>query len=173
MDWKQFNIIDIFDIHSGKQLPAGYIKSGNIASISASTNNNGCDKFITPPDNFIIRNNMITIAGDGEGLGSCFYHPYNFTNTGFTKTLELKDKSLNKYIALFLCSSLEKLKDKYSYGMKLSKGRLEKESIWLPVTDDGNIDWEYMENKVKHAVSEYVKSEIEYIEYIRSKYGVE
>ena len=55
---------------------------------------------------------------------------------------------LHKYIALFLCTLIEKERFKYSYGRKFGLNKIKNSKIKLPVTKDNKPDWEFMENYI-------------------------
>lgn len=58
---------------------------------------------------------------------------------------------MNQYTGLFLSACISNaIKNKYYYGYKFSKFRILKETIILPITDDGTIDFDYMEQYVKN-----------------------
>ena len=157
-NWENFSIDDIFNIESNIDLPSAYNVTGSTMYISASEYNNGNEYTITPPKNHKIYNNKITIVRTGKP-GITFYHDYKFSTSGSVRILSLKTKKLNKYIATFLNTSLEKLQYKYSYGKKLGTIRLKAERIWLPITDDNTIDWDNIELYIKTLESE-IKPEI-------------
>ncbi len=56
---------------------------------------------------------------------------------------------LNKYIGFYICSLLRMNKYKYTYGRVLSGDRIKLERIILPVAENGNPDWQFMENYIK------------------------
>ena len=52
-------------------------------------------------------------------------------------------------IQLFLVSSLYRsLKPKYSWGDSISFTKIQKDTVFLPVTDANEIDYEFMENYI-------------------------
>jgi len=139
--WKTFLITDIFTINNGKRLKKEDHINGIVPFISATEFNNGITNYITNDNK---HNNCITLSYDGS-IGNTFYQSNDCIVSDSCKVLKLKNKNLNKYIALFMCSSIEKLKDKYSYGKKLNTSRLKKETIWLPINDKDKIDFDSIE----------------------------
>lgn len=67
------------------------------------------------------------------------------------KALIFKNTKLkyNIYCYLFLKTILLKLKYKYSYGRGIRIDRYLENEIMLPADQDGNPDWQYMENYIK------------------------
>ena len=64
--------------------------------------------------------------------------------------LEFKKTVLTKEIALFLISILKKLKWKYNFGRKAFSNKLKKEFIKLPINDNGEPDFQFMEDYIKN-----------------------
>jgi type I restriction enzyme M protein len=145
VEWGEFVVGDLFNFTSNKQLEKRNYIEGNMPFITATTFNNGISTYIGNEMNVV--NNAITITIDGE-CGITFYHDYNFIPGSSTVALTLKDRQFNKHIAIFMCTCLEKLKTKYSYGLKLQKSRLKVEKIHLPVKN-GEPDYEFMERYIK------------------------
>ena len=58
-------------------------------------------------------------------------------------------------LGVFLCTCLEKLKGKYSYGKLLNKERLTNEKIQLPVNKSGDLDFEAMEEFMQSVSSSF------------------
>ena len=56
---------------------------------------------------------------------------------------------LNREIALFIISVLNLQKYRYGFGRKRSQTRIREEKIFLPETQQGNPDWQFMENYIK------------------------
>ena len=76
--------------------------------------------------------------------------------------LQLKDKTLNQYLSLFLISEIKKSIENASYGNQLSSTDLPNKKIMLPVDKNGNPDYEYMEKYIEKIAS---SKRQEYLEY--------
>lgn len=147
-DWKRFIIKDIFNFKRGKRLTKSAQIPGTIPYISSTAENNGLDNYIKPPtENWPTFTNVLGLNNSGS-VGYCFYHPYTCILSDHVTALWLKDRPLTPNIALFLCTTLEHLKPKFSFGREISNKRLATETILLPCTPDGNIDFEEIENIV-------------------------
>lgn len=74
-----------------------------------------------------------------------------FSNDSHNLVLYAKDKRLRKeLIQLFMVSSLNKsLKPIYSWGDSISKTKIVKDMINLPVTSSGSIDYQFMETYIR------------------------
>ena len=56
---------------------------------------------------------------------------------------------LNRYTGTFITTVADRIRGKYYFGYKRNAARLAKEILTLPVGDDNEIDWDYMENYMK------------------------
>ena len=56
---------------------------------------------------------------------------------------------MNKYIALFLVTILNLENYRYNYGRKASQSRMKNTYIKLPVDNNNNPDYDFMENYIK------------------------
>jgi len=63
---------------------------------------------------------------------------------------------------LFITNQITQQKDKYNYGYKMGTGRLKRQRIMLPITDDGQPDYEYMEQYIKAVIFGKYKKYLEY-----------
>ncbi|MFA5791777.1 MAG: restriction endonuclease subunit S [Candidatus Paceibacterota bacterium] len=114
--------------------------------VSNTTSNNGVESFIFNDDEGI--KNCITIATRGNDYYACFQN--NYTITIVRALLLYTDKfELNKYIGFYLCTLIRKNKYKSAYGRVLSGDRLKQEKILLPVDEDENPNWKYIEDITK------------------------
>lgn len=165
--WKYFRYDEIFIIENGyynKKPPE--TENGNICFIGASEYNNGITSYHSLPDiqNYhkdgsenmneniekkIFKGNCITVANNGNSVASAFFQESQFICTHDINILRLKIFTLNKYIALFLCTLIKKEKYRWSYGRKWRPLRMPDSLIKLPVDKNENPDWQYMENYIK------------------------
>ncbi|BCZ18794.1 hypothetical protein NHP190012_04360 [Helicobacter sp. NHP19-012] len=110
--------------------------------------NNGVDGYVAPPDYMKIYQNKITIANSGS-VGSCFYHPYPFVTSDHCMVVWLKDRELNRHLALFCTTILRHgVQHKYGFNREINKERLLEERFKLPVMG-GGIAYDVMENFIR------------------------
>lgn len=171
-NWKWFYYDEIFDIKTGfynkkPEKDDNYDdETRNIPFISAIDSNNGISEYFNRYD---IKNssrmgnginqdisqklylgNCITISNDGSSICYAFFQDREcFTCSHSITVLYLKSYTLNKYIAMFLCTLIEIERYRWNYGRKLRAKRIAKSRIKLPVTDNGSPDWQYMEDYIK------------------------
>jgi hypothetical protein len=158
--WEEFYLSEIFtQIQRGKRLKKGDHIKGKIPYVSSTALNNGIDNFIGNKENVRNFSNCLSIANSGS-VGACFYHPYNFIASDHITKLENND--FNKYIYLFLSSITTRLGEKYSFNREINDTRIKREKILLPINENKEPDFEFMENYMKHLELRKLKKYLEY-----------
>ncbi len=150
-NWKEFIFGESFSIQSTN---SGIDKNkldqneGSIPYITRSDLNNGIDEFV--PKQAVRygmdEGNVITIGLDTQTV---FYQPTSFY-TGQNIQI-IRNPKLDRYNAMFLIVAIKKLVAKFSwgsYGATLT--RLRKSRIYLPATDEGEIDFAFMSSFMKN-----------------------
>lgn len=153
----------MFNIEKVKGLPIENYKIGNIPYISTSSINNGLIDFVLLDKKSISNKNTISID---PIKGKTFYHKYNFIGRGFSGASInlLYNKKLNEYIGLFLSTMIENTASKKSsYGYLFNSNRLKNGKILLPTTQQGDPDYEFMENYTKRLIYNKLLKYLEYI----------
>lgn len=159
VEWKEFKIGNLFEIHTGSLLPKKVLKNGTIPRITATDNNNGIIDFYdkTSHKNYRELTNFISISF----LGSVFYHPYTASLDMKIHAVKVPNLELNKYIGEFLVLCFKRTASYSSYGNQLSSTDLPKKKVLLPVNKKGNPDFEYMENYIKQIEQRKLKDYLE------------
>lgn len=143
-NWKYFKISELFNFPKVKKYSKIDKSIGKTPFITCQSSNNGI-AYLCGLNSEI--QNAITISTNGNNF-DCFYHDYKFIPSSDVELIT-HDK-LNKNIALFICTILDKESKKYTYGKKAKNGIVGRTIIKLPVDANGEPDWEYMENYVKN-----------------------
>lgn len=166
--WRWFRYDEIFDIKKGFYNKKPENHTGNsIPFIGAIDNNNGISEYYdtqdieeasktgdeknVPLEEKIFKGNCITVSNNGS-VGYAFYQTKDFTCTHDVNPLYIHrkwEKELNPYLAMFLCSLIEKERYRWTYGRKWRPKRMPSSLIKLPVDADGNPDWQFMEDYIK------------------------
>ncbi len=141
--WESFYIDELFTISSGKRLTKSNMIPGDTPFIGATALNNGVTNFVSNI-NDSLDSNVLGVNYNGSVVES-FYHPYNCLFTDDVKRFHLKYYPDNKHILLFFKTILLKQKEKYMYGYKFNSKRMKRQSIIVPINDEGKPDYEYME----------------------------
>ena len=153
--WRPFFIEEIFEIKPGRRLTKAEMIDGDTPFIGASDSNNGVTAFVGN-DNDSADENFLSVSYNGS-VCQCFYQPYRCLCSDDVKRFHLKNRAGNKYIYLFLATSIKQQKDKYNYGYKFNEARMRRQKILLPVKDDGSPDYEFMENYMRRVEAEQLK----------------
>lgn len=165
--WKWFRYDEIFDIKHGfyNKKPEDN-PEGDIPFIGATDSNNGVTSHSdletieatsktgdenNAPLSEKIFSNCIAVTNNGS-VGYAYYQAKPFTCTHDVNPLYLKGHEINPYIALFLCTIIEKERFRWAYGRKWRPIRMPSSLIKLPVTPEGTPDWQYMETFVKNTI---------------------
>lgn len=175
--WEVFNFNEIFEIKKGfynKKPPC--FDNGTIPFIGASDSNNGFTGFTTfssikvnskvgygknePIEQKIYSGNAICVTNNGS-VGYAYYQQYKFTCTHDVNPLYLKDKVLNRHIAMFLICCIEKQRICFTYARKWRPKRMVKSKLILPITAEGIPDWAFMEAYMKQKEQEILKPTID------------
>lgn len=156
-NWKEFKISDLFDIKGSKTTKLTTLEgigSGQYPYITTKSTNNGVDGYYNI---WTEEGNVLTI--DSACVGTCFYQEENFTAADHVEKLIPKFE-MNKYNALFIATVINLSNFKYSYGRGRSKARLEKETIKLPANNEGEPDYQFMEDYIKKNYFSFIRQYI-------------
>lgn len=143
-NWKTFKVGDLFTCDRTPPLVISNMEQGNTPLVTRTSYNNGVESFVDASNCSIIKGNCITIGAEGI---YAFYQKEDFV-TG-TNIFTLRNINLNKYNGLFICTILNKEYYRYSYGRSRGLQVIKNEAIKLPVNNNGELDWQYMENYIK------------------------
>ncbi|WP_303288246.1 N-6 DNA methylase [Marinobacter sp. SS8-8] len=150
-DWEEFFLKSIFkEVQRGKRLKKDNQVPGKMPYISSTSLNNGVDNFIGNNTGVRIFSDCLTVANSGS-VGSSFYHPYSFVASDHVT--HLANNEFSKYIYLFIAALTNRLSEKYNFNREINDKRISREKIMLPVTEEGEPDFEYMEQYMKNLVA--------------------
>lgn len=165
VEWKEFFIEDIFEIHSTSsgidKIKLTNLK-GEIPYITRSDKTNGIDAFIGIQNKKYRKdqNNVITIGLDTQTV---FYQKSEFYTGQNIQVLKFPE--LNEYNAFFIIPLLKKQMEKFNWGGNgATLTRLRRTKILLPINEKGNPDFEYMENYIKRIEQEKLMNYLKYKE---------
>lgn len=164
-NWKEFVFGEEFSI---KATQSGIDKNkltniqGNYPYITRTDTTNGMDMFVgNQSERYCMDNgNVITIGLDTQTV---FYQPTSFY-TGQNIQI-IRHNKLDKYNALFLIVAIKKLVAKFSwgsYGATLT--RLKKSRLYLPATESGEIDFEFMSSFMKKIEEDILSTTLQVFE---------
>lgn len=146
-NWKAFYFTEVFtEIQRGKRLKKADHKVGDTPYVSSTSFNNGVDGFIGNDSSVRRFEDCLTLANSGS-VGSAFYHRYEFIASDHVT--QLKKEGLDKYAYLFMIPLINRLSEKYSFNREINDERIKREKLLLPVTDTGEIDFQFMSTFMK------------------------
>jgi hypothetical protein len=146
-----FLLSNLFDLKNGT---GNISEKGKYPQITGATINNG----VSGLTDKLVGENCFTISKDGTYAGTCFWHNYKFGINCHAIVAKQKFKS-NNFIGLYISAIVSSyLKPRYSYGRAASLNRLKNQYIPLPITESGDIDFEYMQNIAKQQMQEVINN---------------
>ncbi len=143
--WTWFVYEDLFEIKKGKRLTKSKMVKGTTPFIGAIDSNNGHRQHVNITPNH--KGGTITVNYNGS-VAESFYQSSPYWASDDVNVLYPKF-DMNEFSAMFLCALIKTEKYRFNYGRKWHKERMEKSKIKLPVDNDGNPDWQFMESYIK------------------------
>ena len=144
--WGRFKLVDVFDVKNTNSILSSDIVEykGTVPYLCASSDNNAVNSYVKYDENYLEKGNCLFIGG------KTFVVSYQaqdfFSNDSHNLTLYLKKGKKNKAVYLGLAACVYKsLFSKYSWGDSISKTKIKKDVINLPITSTGEIDFDYLE----------------------------
>ena len=142
--WKKFKVGELFDCETTKGIASkNDLVEGNIPYVTRSAENNGKSGYCGNADR-IVKGNCITIGAEGF---TAFYQENDFV--AGNKVYALRHKNLNNVNALYICTVLNKLSCLYSFNNARILDKIKQEVISLPIDNNGEPDWQFMEDYMK------------------------
>ena len=161
VEWREFNLTVLFsEIQRGKRLKTEDHIPGEMPYVSSSALNNGVDGFISNVENVRIYSNCLSVANSGS-VGSSFYEPFDFVASDHVT--HLKNCKLNKYHYLFIATLTGRFSKKYNFNREINDYRISRERIMLPVDEQGNPDYHFMEQYGKRIMLQKYQQYLDYI----------
>lgn len=161
-EWKDFAVPYVFqNIQRGKRLKKADHISGIIPYVSSTANNNGVDAYIEAIKGTRVFENCISLANSGS-VGTAFYEPFAFVASDHVTSL--KRENTSQYVYLFLTAVLEQQKSNFDFNREINDLRIKKMRIMLPVDDNDEPDYQFMEDYMKELMVAKRKQYQEYVE---------
>ncbi len=161
--WREFEIGKLFTLFQGKSKGLNHLTKANkgVNYLGATNLTNGVLCQINRDTNLIQKGNAIAFIRNGEGsMGYSIYKAEDFIATSDISVGY--NPNLNKNIGFFITTVADKVRGKYNFGYKRSAKRLKKEKIMLPINENKEPDYEYMENYTKKLELHKLKNYLDY-----------
>lgn len=148
-DWKKFKAKDLFKLERGHFHSIAALDEGDYPTISRVSTDNGLVGYYDLPEGAqVLPPKTITVS---TVTGDTFVQPVPFIATD--NVVLCTPKNAYEYLSLaslfFVALMLNLVKWRYSYGRQSYLTKFAKTEIWLPVTESGELDIEYMETMTK------------------------
>lgn len=143
--YKDIRIGELFEIKKGKRLTKSNMIPGEINFIGATDSNNGKTASIAN-NTHIHPANTITVTYNGS-VGKAFYQIAPYWASDDVNVLYPKF-DMNEMQALYFLAPLMKKGKQYAYSYKLTKEKMESDTIQLPINALGKIDFDFMSSRM-------------------------
>lgn len=163
-EWKVLSIFDLFEeVQSTKGVDTGKLIAGDdVPYIAAAKDNNGYKGMFSSGEypGWVSKGNGVVVVQLGDGAaGLAWYVPMDFIGMK-GKTSVCYNKYLNNYNGVFIARVMSMNKERFSHGYSWTGNRLLSTKVCLPVSMDGQPDYDFMENCVKeqeqHKIAAYI-----------------
>ena len=173
-EWSVFIIGDLFTVKRPPVRNKENYEAGEIPFVASGSVNNGVMKCCKPHENEQPDNaGCITVSPVD---GSAFYQPYVFLGRGGagSSILMLYGDSLNLYNGQFIARMISNTCScKYSYGHMGNKDSVKRERIMLPIDNNDEPDYQFMEDYMKELMVAKRKQYQEYAEQRLAELGID
>lgn len=162
LEFAEFNIVDIFDIKNTGNILSRDIKenSGLTPYLCASSENNAVSSYITYDEKYLDKGNCIFIGG--KTFVVSYQEKDFYSNDSHNLVLYLKNEERTKLKQFYLATCVNKsLGHKYSWGDSISKTKINKDKILLPIKD-GKPYFEIMDKFILAIQKLVIKDVVDY-----------
>ena len=149
-EWAEFRVGDLLTLKVAKSNDKGNLKVGTVPFVGRSNDNNGLQGFYDATN--VTRGKCITLGM--VGTFRAFWQENDFAAS--QNILTLRAPWLNRNTALFICNIIEiAIKGRYSYGNSIKAGTFGDTILNLPVDDNGQPDYDFMEQYIAEREPDY------------------
>jgi len=166
--WQEFKIGDLFEKINLKKLNPLDSREFRVKekdelhpmpAVSSKVDNNGVMYYVGKNDYETTQNKIVIIDKGNVATGLVYYHEKEFAilNSAYAITLKLNQLE-KRNICLFFVVILQKaIFDFFDWYNKATWGKVKERKISLPVNNNGEINFEFMENFIKGIQQEMMK----------------
>lgn len=166
-EWKIGELFEKIKVNSlkykVKDLEGKHDEEFNLPALTAGIENQGLSCFV-PRTNATILKNVISVSANGANTGVMFYQPNEFTvlqDSYAIKHINKEETSKNEY--MFFVSVLQKtIRGNYTWSEKAGWERIKTENISVPITVDGEIDYNFMHHFISAQEKLAIKGVVKY-----------
>ena len=139
--WSAVELDSMADVSSGRDIYAQERIEGKMPYVTAGTANNGIGYFVGNSNDSMDKN-IISVNRNGA-VGEAFFFFFKALFGNDCRMVVLR-KTKNANAQIFIARSISCQKAAFSYSRKLGTARLKRLHFMLPVTHEGEPDYEYM-----------------------------
>lgn len=148
--WEPFKIRSLFTVKRPVARSQSKYDDGDVPFVASGNYNNGVLKYLCPKTGEILdKGNCITVSPID---GSAFYQKNDFLGRGGagSSIIVLYNDSINEYSGCFIATIIRTVCKKYYYSDMANKDVIAEETILLPVDENHQPDFSYMESYIKN-----------------------
>ncbi|MDC8855983.1 restriction endonuclease subunit S [Shewanella algae] len=154
--WGTFKVGELFDVNTSKKRfdanKVTVLKSGRWPYVVRTAANNGHKGYINEDESYLNEGNTISF---GQDTATMFYQEKPYFTGDKIKVLKPKRKEFNKSNAQFFISTMMKAFSSFSWGASsFSVDIIKNQNLTLPISDKGEIDFNFMERFLNELESE-------------------
>ena len=140
-EWKEFPLTSLVSISHGRRLTKADRITGTIPLMTAGAANQGVAEFVSNCCDQ--HRNFVSV----DMFGNSFYK--NYATVGDDNIYFLTSEKMSEAIGLFIATCINQQKEKFDYGKQVREKVLQRFRVLLPVADDGQPDYDFMEQYIK------------------------
>lgn len=146
-NYKEFKVLDIFTVKNTQSVMKSQVNfcSGDIPYVTAGENNNSIASYICADPSIVDKGDCIVIGGKSTIVT---YQELDFvSNDSHNLALYMRDADMkSKYTQMFFVTLLGfKFRQLYNWGNSISKQKIKKDTIHIPINSSGDIDYNFIE----------------------------
>ena len=162
-EWADFLLTDYFEIAKGNQNNMAELQAGAMPLISAKKIDNGCKGFFAANSKPIFKGHCLTINNDGDGgAGISYYQPSNMLLDTHVTALYPR-VPMTAEIMRFIAACITVQREKFGHGYSLNNARLTVFRMMLPIDDEGQPDYAFMEQYIREREKQLIEQYIAHI----------
>lgn len=162
-EWKSCKLSKLGKVESGRDIYAMERIEGDIPYITSGSQNNGIGYFVANK-NKTLDKGYIAFNRNGT-VGLAFYHPYWSVMGSDCRKIHIYKADENIYVGLFVSTAISMQSKYFSYSRKLGTARANKLQIMLPVNDNNEPDYDFMEECGRKMIA---KKYIQYLNFLKA-----
>lgn len=146
--YKEFEIKNIFEISTGRDVIISNTKNGSIPLISHQHDNNGIVKFVKKLNDRRLFNHKDTLSLADRGVFLATTQDNDFYIGTRVKALTFKNGEQSENVRLFFVAAINKLQILFKEYLNNATDKLPDLKIMLPIDENNDIDYDFMEKYI-------------------------